>query len=455
MCRECHGHENEFSIDNGVLTIHKAYINGKPMRLEIAKTKPRSEYKYEVGDIISNDKVDFTIIDRVLGRVYGSKGYNAKYYIIMCNKCGCVMYKLEYHVDSNGCGVCGLRSDIVYIGYNDLATTHPHIAEQWYTTKNNDLLPTMVSYASHKKVWWLCNECGNEWKASIYNRSLGDTCCPHCGDGISYPNKVVALFVKSLGLDYKLEHTFDGYGQFRFDIYLPKHGKVIENDGCQHYAYLDEKLKDKKIWNDKTGMEIRYTDLGKESIVMNKGLELIPIDCRESNIDYIKNSIEQCEFFQQFDLSKIDWQEIDKQAQKSLKLNICRRWKKGKEVDNDFSTTDLIKEFGVSESAIRDYLKWGNDSGLCEYNPQEERQARYKRDSKFVYLIKPNGKKWFDKPMSQRELERQSGITVVTIGKYRQSSKPLKRDSRAKYDPKYIGSYIMTVEDYNLKYGSN
>ena len=199
MCKECNGYKNEFSIENGILTIHKAYNDkGKQLRLEIAKTKPRSKYKYEVGSRVRNEKLDVTIIARVLGRPYGSKDNNYKYYIIMCNKCGCVSYKSEDNI-TKGCGVCESHSKVVYTGYNDIATTHPHIAKQWHPTKNGSLLPTMVSSGSHKEVWWLCDECGHDdWKATISDRTRYNIGCPCCGDGISYPEKVLALVLTLL-----------------------------------------------------------------------------------------------------------------------------------------------------------------------------------------------------------------------------------------------------------------
>ena len=63
---------------------------------------------------------------------------------------------------------------------NDLTITHPQVAKEWHSTKNGDLLPNMVTYGSNKKVWWL-GECGHEWQATIYNRTLNGRSCPICG----------------------------------------------------------------------------------------------------------------------------------------------------------------------------------------------------------------------------------------------------------------------------------
>ena len=61
----------------------------------------------------------------------------------------------------------------IKVGFNDLATTHPELAQQWHPTKNGELTPEMVTSGSNKKVWWTCSESQGEWEASISNRCKG------------------------------------------------------------------------------------------------------------------------------------------------------------------------------------------------------------------------------------------------------------------------------------------
>lgn len=63
-------------------------------------------------------------------------------------------------------------------GFNDLATTHPILIEEWNHQKNVPK-PTSVSAGSHKKAWWVCQKCGNEWETPIYSRTAGHG-CPKC-----------------------------------------------------------------------------------------------------------------------------------------------------------------------------------------------------------------------------------------------------------------------------------
>ena len=82
-----------------------------------------------------------------------------------------------------GCPYCGGQR--VLAGFNDLATLAPEVAAQWHPTKNEALTPQQVTCGSKKKVWWLCNVCGHEWKANIYSRAGAQRCgCPLCAGRI-------------------------------------------------------------------------------------------------------------------------------------------------------------------------------------------------------------------------------------------------------------------------------
>lgn len=63
-------------------------------------------------------------------------------------------------------------------GFNDLATLHPDLAEEW-SIRNGELTPDGVNGKSPKNVWWRCKTCGNEYKAVIKSRVHGLQ-CPVC-----------------------------------------------------------------------------------------------------------------------------------------------------------------------------------------------------------------------------------------------------------------------------------
>ena len=64
---------------------------------------------------------------------------------------------------------------------NSLAVLRPDVAAKWNYEKNNNLLPEMFSVSSNETVFWKCEKCGNEWKASINSMTrAGRNGCPTC-----------------------------------------------------------------------------------------------------------------------------------------------------------------------------------------------------------------------------------------------------------------------------------
>lgn len=76
-----------------------------------------------------------------------------------------------------GCPVCANR--IALPGFNDLQTTHPHIAAQWHPTKNGTLTPRDVVAGSESYIWWQC-ERGHAWRTKLKHRSRNSSDCPYC-----------------------------------------------------------------------------------------------------------------------------------------------------------------------------------------------------------------------------------------------------------------------------------
>ena len=59
---------------------------------------------------------------------------------------------------------------------DSLAALYPEIAKEWHPSKNGKLTPDLFIPGSSEIAWWLCPKCGNEWQASIVNRTKGHGC---------------------------------------------------------------------------------------------------------------------------------------------------------------------------------------------------------------------------------------------------------------------------------------
>ena len=78
----------------------------------------------------------------------------------------------------SGCPYCS--GQLLLKGFNDFATTHPQLAQEW-SDRNLPLTPDMINEKSRRNVWWKCKECGYEWQSVVYARVKG-TVCPVCAD---------------------------------------------------------------------------------------------------------------------------------------------------------------------------------------------------------------------------------------------------------------------------------
>lgn len=136
--------------------------------------------------------------------------------------------KFYQHVQ---CPYCTGRK--VLAGYNDLATIYPDIASEWHPTKNEDLKSSDFTYKTQRKVWWLCPNCGYEWRTSIYERTIHHTGCPNCKSGLStsFPEQAIYFYVKKLypNATNRYKEIFSNGSEL--DIYIPEIKIGIEYDG--------------------------------------------------------------------------------------------------------------------------------------------------------------------------------------------------------------------------------
>ncbi|WP_242453294.1 zinc-ribbon domain-containing protein [Mycolicibacterium sp. P9-64] len=88
---------------------------------------------------------------------------------------------------NSGCRPCGSKRRGKQIATPEpgksLADLHPLIAGQWHPMKNGDLLPSQVREGAAKLVWWLCGDCGREWRRSPGARVASGAGCRRCSAG--------------------------------------------------------------------------------------------------------------------------------------------------------------------------------------------------------------------------------------------------------------------------------
>lgn len=138
--------------------------------------------------------------------------------------------------NTNGCPDCKNRNINVE---QSLIYNFKNIANEWHPTKNNNLMPNDVSYASHKKVWWLCDK-GHDWEGIINKRTLRNKTCPVC--------KTIIIDEKTKQLQLIIDTKNEENHKKSFGINYPdlvKNWNYLKNE----FTPFDIRSKShKKIW---------------------------------------------------------------------------------------------------------------------------------------------------------------------------------------------------------------
>ena len=272
---------------------------------------------------------------------------------------------------------------------------------------------------SNKKIVVTCPKCGKKKEITINNiyknKSIS---CLNCNEGISYPNKFMMSLLNQLNVEYIREYSPDWINPRLYDFYIPSLKIVIEMHGIQHYEEVG--------WHKYGGRSLEEemnNDSEKEKVALcNNISDYIIIDCRNSNMEWIRDNILNSELANIFDLSKIDWVSVDKNCATSLKLEICEF----KNNNPDMSTSQIGKIFKLSNYTVRKYIEWGNKQNLCFYDKNKE--LRFGRSK--------SGK------MNSKKVEIfQNGISLGVF----ESCTDLERRSEALFGVKLLQSSISQV----------
>lgn len=277
-------------------------------------------------------------------------------------KCKCLLDGYEWDAWPNhlmkghGCAVCAGQK--VLVGYNDIATVRPDLVKYF---KSKDEAKHFTVYSS-QYTDLVCPYCGYTKNMLIGHLSKTGFACPVCGDGISYPNKFCRQVLRQLPvMSLQCEYKSDWTKSYSYDNYFEYDGVkyIIEADGIQHFQDTHGNWTSFDI--------VKQTDDIKTKLAVDNGCVVIRIDCRKSEMHYIKNSILSSSLSDIFDLSNIDWIACEDASRSSLIYEICEFYNT---VDNK-PAKEIAKVFGLSDATILKYLHIGTDIGICNYVPRK------------------------------------------------------------------------------------
>lgn len=318
--------------------------------------KITNEFKVEVGATFNdkNGKRNITIMDKCTEM----DNVNIKSYKYKCNICGFVGIIDEYSLINRdrGCSCCA--SKVIISGVNDLLTKRPDL-EKYIVDAD---IARNLAYTSGKKIKTICPFCKYERMIAVRDMVKHNFNCPRCSDNITIPEKFFIDILIQLGVEFKTQYNPTWSKGRRYDFYIPSLNMLVETHGLQHYEETSR---------GRTLSEEQENDVLKYNMAINNNIEhYIVIDCRYSELDWMKNNIIKSNLNNFFDLSKINFEHSFKfSITNNIRVQVKEKWNN----KDELTTSETISnELSIDKHTVIRYLKFWNSLGMCDYDPKEE-----------------------------------------------------------------------------------
>ncbi|HAT4302297.1 TPA: hypothetical protein I9089_002403 [Clostridium perfringens] len=291
--------------------------------------------------------------------ISGAYKNNRSKIIIKFHKCQHeVLVDVDHYVNMNqGCPIC--NGSRVVAGINDIFTTDSWMCDLGVSEED----AKKYSRCSNKKITVKCPDCGKNKKIAINNIYKNKSISCSCGDGKSYPEKFIFNLLEQLDVDFETEYSPKWIKPKRYDFHIKDNNCIIETHGRQHYDGGFNKF------GGLTLKQEQINDKYKRDIALSNDIKhYIELDCRESNIEWIKNSILNSELNELYDLSNVNWTNCAEFANKNIVKEVCDYWNSGIR-----STIKIGEKFNIHCGTVANYLKKGTKLGWCNYDSKEIR----------------------------------------------------------------------------------
>ena len=376
--------------------------------------KINHEYKYKIGDIITDVKSGKLKILKQT-RIKDNRNRAIKIYHYKCLICGNEDTISERDLkNKTGCNVCCNHK--VLKGYNDIATTNKELFNLLLNKEDG----YKYTQGSDKQIDFKCPNCGNIIENKVINMiNVRGLSCSKCGDKISYPNKFIFNILQQLLNDnFENEKIFNWSNNKRYDFYFKINNKkyLIEAQGLQHYQKT-------KIGRGKgrSLQEEQENDRLKKKLALENGIKennYIIIDCSKSTLEWIEKHILESRLNELFNLSKINWLACHKFACSSLVKQACDYWNSG--IHSTIKIGEIMK---LHSSTISSYLKQGEKLNWCKYNIKlirtiNNRNNGQKRNKKVICLNNSKVFKSITEACNYYNMKSKGGIVSACKGTY-------------------------------------
>lgn len=316
--------------------------------------KYTNDYLFSIGEIITElNNGKLKILDQVRKGKYKVRTY--EYKCVICDYEGSIA---EGHLkNKKGCPVCSGRKTLKR--YNDIGTTHPQFIK--YFLNENEAYE--FSHGSEKVVKVKCQNCDSVKNRSVKDLIRNGIACNACSDNTSYPEKFMFNFLQQLNIEFETQFNTEWSKQKRYDFYIPSLNCIIETHGEQHYVEsFKYKGKRSRALN-----EEQENDRLKEGLARKNGIEnYIVIDCRYSELEWIKKSTLESELNIMFNVSQVRWKDCHEFACNGRIKEASELWMSGVQ-----STVEIGAMMNINCNTARAYLKKGRELGWNTYSEYE------------------------------------------------------------------------------------
>lgn len=280
--------------------------------------------------------------------------------IKLMHKCGC-LFDINPSIEREYiyCPKCNQEKyNYAIPGINDIYTTNKTLfnllknKEDGFKYKEN----------SQRRVDFICPICGNIVNERIDRVNEYGVVCRRCGTKTSYAERFMSCILQKINIEYVTQFSPKWANRRLYD-FMFEYNKVkyiIEMDGKFHSE--DNKL------SGQTKEESQLIDAFKDDVAKKHGYIIIRINCNYKNNRYkfILKNILNSELNNIFDLSKIDFEECNKEATTPIIKTVVDLWNSG---IHDYN--EIKKHVGYARSTIRGYLKLGSELGLIDMTYEE------------------------------------------------------------------------------------
>ena len=195
--------------------------------------------------------------------------------------------KISDITHGNRCPYCSNQR--LLKGYNDFASKHPKLLEEWNYEKNNMLgiKPDEIIMGQNKEIWWKCEK-GHEWPSSIAARIRNNKLynrCPICSSYLrtSIPEKIIYYYISKVYPKTIANYKPEWLKPKELDIFIPELNIGIEYDGYYYHKDYKKDLDKDKLCCDNNVKLIRIRE--KKSKQINSSV-IIYVMKKDNNADY-------------------------------------------------------------------------------------------------------------------------------------------------------------------------